>query len=235
MTAPRSTLDDLIVLEAMPRYYDWKADLLRPHLGSRVLELGCGTGMLLDRLAAGREFALGFDADPACVARATARFAGRPGFEVARADACGPEWDGLARDRRIDTVVLCNALELIPGDAEVIRRAGALIPAGGRVAVFASAGPWLTGALDRAYGQRRYRRRDLEGMLTEAGLRIVESRPVNLLGALAWAWESRILGRVAPPDDAPAARDRLVRICRLADRLTGPPFGRTALVAGVKT
>ncbi len=87
---------------SLRRRMDRAATLLAPHLcGRRVVELGCGSGLLADRLmAAGAAGYHGFDIAEAAVTRARSRFAGSARgalirFDVAAVGDLPPQGDAL--------------------------------------------------------------------------------------------------------------------------------------------
>src|ERR1700759_3601878 len=47
-------------------YFAWQARLVKPHLGRRVIEVGCGSGNFT-RLLTDREAVLALDSDPDCI------------------------------------------------------------------------------------------------------------------------------------------------------------------------
>jgi trans-aconitate methyltransferase len=59
-------------------------DLLKPHRGERILDLGCGTGPLTQQIASTGADVLGIDASPAMIAQARQKF---PGIHFEIADA----------------------------------------------------------------------------------------------------------------------------------------------------
>ncbi len=71
--APSYNVADQARMAAAVNYFAWQARLVKPELGQRVIEIGCGTGnftrMLLDR-----EAVLALDADVDCVERIGTRF-----------------------------------------------------------------------------------------------------------------------------------------------------------------
>ena len=221
-----SDLADLEAIAVMRRYYRWKRDLAAPWLGARVLEMGCGTGLFLEQLRA--PAVMGIDCDPACVERARERLRGRAGAEVRVLDALDPATAALATFRP-DTVVFTSSIEEMPDDALAVRHAAALLPSGGHLIIFAAAMPGLAGELDKAFEARRYRKGDLAGLFAGAGLRTLALRYVNLLGALGWWWDSRVVRRSAVSAGTYRARDAVVPFARLLDALTGPPVGRSLL------
>src|ERR1700733_1056668 len=63
------TLDDL---SKVVNYNKWIFNLIKPHLGKRVLEVGCGTGNIIQYLK--EKDVLGVDIDPAYLSIAREKF-----------------------------------------------------------------------------------------------------------------------------------------------------------------
>jgi ubiquinone/menaquinone biosynthesis C-methylase UbiE len=84
-------------------YYDWLARILRGEVpaGARVLDVGCGTGTLLD--AVRPAFGVGVDLSPAMVRLARGRF---PRLEFRVGDA-----EGLGAGEAFDRVMMVDVLE----------------------------------------------------------------------------------------------------------------------------
>lgn len=81
--------------ELLRRHYRWRRDIVAPHLGARVLEVGCGAGWMLEQLGqpatasgAGEPAVrvLGVDCDAERVAEARRRIDGLAGVEARRLD-----------------------------------------------------------------------------------------------------------------------------------------------------
>jgi SAM-dependent methyltransferase len=89
---------------------------LRPH---RLLEIGCGMGLLLTRLALACEECWGIDFSPEAVAAVSRAFAGRNLPVVVRQQAAD-DLGGLPRGR-FDTVVLSSVVQYFP-DLDYLRR-----------------------------------------------------------------------------------------------------------------
>jgi len=229
---PRSIVDDNIAIEVMGRYYRWKRDLVAPFLGPRVLEVGCGTGFMMEQIR-GRDLLVGVDWDPACVEVARRRFAGAPGIEVRQVDVLTPEFSGMS-ELALTTVLFANSLEMTGNPGLALRNTAAALRPGGRVVAIVSAIPSLPGALARAYPQCRGSRAESEGLLRDGGFRPLRLKYANLVGAIAWWWDSRVMKRrvVRRPDYR--IRDLTVPFCRLVDLVTGPPLGRSLLAVGEK-
>lgn len=236
MTGTTFNLDDLSAIERMPRYYRWKRDLVVPHLpaGARILEVGCGTGFFMEQLVEDAAFIGGIDPDAGCTGRAARRFAGRPQFAVETLDILDAGHPPPAAWRP-NAAVFINALEYIPDDRGALARTRALLAPGSRLVVFASALPGLSGELDKSMGQHRYRREELREKIAGAGFSVSRLDYANLIGAVPWWWESRVLGRPAVTAADYGSRDRWVPLARLVDALTGPPIGRSLLAVATAT
>ncbi len=168
--------------ESAPNYLSWVAELCRPHLGHRVLEVGAGLGAITARYEQGREVVAN-DVSPACVQALRERFADHPNVRVEDRDL-----RTLELDERFDSVLMVNVLEHIADDVEALQGLSRLLVPGGNVVVYVPALNGLYGALDQKIGHyRRYSVWRLREVFREAGLEPVELRWVNFLAIPAWA------------------------------------------------
>jgi 2-polyprenyl-3-methyl-5-hydroxy-6-metoxy-1,4-benzoquinol methylase len=172
-------------------YLRWIADLMIPHLGASVLEVGSGHGAVSQHLARGRRF-VATDLSDACLSALHARFADWPNVEVRRMDL---------RDMDItetfDSAVMINLLEHIYDDSGALHALRERLKPGGSCLIYVPALNWLYGAYDHDVGHyRRYTKRRLAAVVREAGLRPVTLHYVNMLAIPAWAiFSSRWLDR----------------------------------------
>lgn len=104
--------------------------------GSRVLDVGCGDGLLMSRIAVTGARVTGIDSDPVAVRRARTRLAGFPNTTVLLGDVLdAPGLDG----RRFDLVTCVAVLHHLP-PAPALRRMGDLLEPGGELRVVGLAG-----------------------------------------------------------------------------------------------
>jgi SAM-dependent methyltransferase len=98
--------------------------------GDRILDLGCGTGELSRRLAAGGLQVTGCDISPNMLARATARD-GAGGHAWVR---LAPDWRSLPfKPAAFDLVVAASVLEYVNDPGTVLRECGRVLRPGGVV------------------------------------------------------------------------------------------------------
>jgi SAM-dependent methyltransferase len=221
-------LDDLD--EAAANYASWVCELVAPHLGPTVLEVGAGRGSITARLAARGHRVVACEPDRDCVTGLRARFADDPRVEVLAGGI------GAAAGRLVDAVVFVNVLEHIEDDVGALRDAYDLLAPGGHVVVYAPAFPALYSEFDRRIGHhRRYRISTLATALARAGFDVPEARYVNAPGALAWWLVARTLGRNPTSRGLSGAYDRLVvPLVRRVEARVDPPFGQSVLAVGVR-
>jgi SAM-dependent methyltransferase len=216
-----ATLDSL---DGADNYAAWICALVRPYLGSEVLELGAGHGTFTERLApeAGRLVAV--DLSDRCVAVLRERFGGDRRIEVREGDI-----ESAAGSGPYDSAVVINVLEHIEDDDEALRQLAEAIKPGGHLILWVPAFPALYSEFDRKIGHyRRYRRRALRSQLEKAGYQPVEVRYVNLVGGIGWLIMARWLRR--PPTVGTAIRlfdAVLVPVLSRWEPRRGLPFGQS--------
>ena len=209
-------------------YNDWLLRRARPFLGRRALDFGAGVGTFTGLIADSAEV-VAVEPDGDFVPRLNARFADDPRVTVVHGD------DGaLAGLGVFDSVVCLNVLEHVPADEAVLRRFAECLAPGGHALLLVPAHQALFGEIDRSVGhERRYNRTLLRGRLVSAGLRPVELRYVNPVGAAGWLVSSRLLRRDQVPTGPLRLYDALVPVLRPLDRLP-LPFGLSLWAVGRK-
>ncbi len=228
--ADQELAETLDSLDGAENYAGWIFDLIRPHLGPTVLEVGAGHGTFTDMLA-GEHRVVATELSPRCIEILRDRFAGRPGVEVVAADVSGALSHGP-----FDAAVLINVLEHIEDDALALRELGSALHPGGRLILWVPAFMSLYTDFDRRIGHhRRYRLRELRLRLTEAGLDPVDMRYVNFVGGVVWWILARQLRRNPTSPARTRAFDRIaVPVVRRVERHLRPPFGQSIFAVAVR-
>jgi 2-polyprenyl-3-methyl-5-hydroxy-6-metoxy-1,4-benzoquinol methylase len=209
------------------RFSGWVAGEIAPYLGRAILEIGCGTGTFTRLMAPAADRLLAIDIDAQFVRTARKAVAAFPAVKVERADVTK---SALPQD--FDTVVMLDVLEHIEDDVAMLKRLRACLAPGGRIVVKVPAIPSLHGPMDDAIGHfRRYDSETLRAALEAAGFEMIACRPFNMLAILGWWLNGKVLGRTVPPGEQVRLFDRLVPLLRAVERLIGPPFGLSLIVA----
>merc|ERR1712034_87697 len=177
-----------------PRYRRYQYDLIAPHCGRTILEVGAGLGEFAEQFDDVDRLVL-TDVDPGAVDLMARRFAGRPEVQT-RTLALGvaPELD-----EPVDSVVAINVLEHIEDDAGALRSLATAVQPGGSIVLWVPGYQQLYGEFDRKVGHvRRYTPSTLASAVRRAGLDVELVKPVNLLGGIAWWLTVRRGGSTSP-------------------------------------
>lgn len=170
---------------------------LRGRAGLRILDLGAGSGIMMDRLG-DLGTVVGLD-----LAVSSARFCRDKGHLALVADA------GLLPfpDGGFDAVIAADVIEHTPDDERVVRELARVIRPGGVVIVNVPAFMLLWSHHDEAIGHyRRYRRDSLLPLLSRSGFAIETWSYVNFF-VFPLFLAARLAQRVFRPRSRPAAAD----------------------------
>jgi len=139
-----------------------RAGVAPPRAGERVVDVGCGTGAVLERFGAGA-IAIGIDDHEDALRYARAR----SGARLARSDARALPF----RTGSVDRLFLLDVAEHVPEDARLFSEIRRVLRPSGLAVVHVPAHPWMWSPHDEAmHHVRRYTRRELQSRIREAGL-----------------------------------------------------------------
>jgi len=207
-------MDDRLIdqMERVQREHFWfraRAEivlaLLEPRLapGMRVLDAGCGTGLLLSRLPAGVALA-GLDASERALEHARHRLDARRADLRRGALPADPAFPPAS----FDWILLTDVLEHLDDDSASLAVLRGLLKPGGRLLLTVPAFRWLWTKHDEEHGhRRRYVRRELAARLAGAGLAVEKLTYYNALLlplVLAARWAKRLTGRDGDDMETPA-------------------------------
>lgn len=214
-----------------PRYRRYQFDLIAPHCGRSVLEVGAGLGEFAAQFTSLRRLVL-TDVDPGAVEAMSRTFADRPEVAVRQFDVDAK----LDLGEPVESVVAINVLEHIDDDAGALRSLADLVTPGGSIVLWVPGYQQLYGEFDRKVGHvRRYTPATLADAVRRAGLGVELVKPVNLLGGIAWWLAVRRGGAGAPNPKLVALYDRfVVPVTRAIERVVRPPFGQSVLCVARK-
>ena len=210
-------------MELLPNYYAWTYGLFRPYLTGEVLELGCGAGLGIATYLDHVDRIVAVDHNEDLLRRIQASLP-KNQVQVVKADLSG-EWTDLA-GVSVDAVIIMDVLEHFEDDLGFLRRTANLVRPGGYIAMKVPAQSRLYSPMDQASGHfRRYDPKDIESLASKLGLRVVDLKHINRLGAFAY----RVKRRQSTNFSKSFTRLQLkiinlaLPLVRLFDFLPGPP------------
>lgn len=218
--------NELHIFAAATVWRRYVRDLLRPHLGARVLEVGAGLGTRTADLAPLAESWVALEPDPRFVDELRRQRAS--GELPASVEVVESDLQGV--DGSFDTILYLDVLEHILDDRGELARAATRLTEGGRLVVLAPAHQALFSPFDRAVGHhRRYDRASISA-LTPPGVSLELVRYVDSAGLLASTANRFLLRDAHPGATQVASWDRiLVRLSRILDPLTFGHLGKSVL------
>lgn len=225
---------DLEALAGLPCYYGWIADLFRPYLRGRALEIGAGIGTNAELARNHVDHLALVEPSPNLVGQLREKFGSDATFDI---HACSAEdYLGGAAPESRDVVMMINVLEHIEDDRAVARKIHDLLVPGGHFLVFVPAMPFLFSKLDGIFGHyRRYTRPGLKSVLSDAGFDIVDSRYFDILGVGPWYVLNTLMGSVRFNPTLVGLYDRIgVPLTRAFEAVISPPFGKNLVVIARK-
>lgn len=224
--ASADALENHLGGEEAKNYRKYEYDIVAPHVGRSLLEVGSGLGDFSEQFLPRLDRLVVSDNDPYCVSQLRERYQSDPGVEVL--ELALPMKVQVSKP--VDTVVAMNVLEHIADDVKALQcLADATVP-GGRIIIWVPGYMQLFGEFDRKVGHvTRYTPKTLRSSMERAGLRPEVVRPINFVGGVAWWLTVRKRGVTYPDPKIVKIYDRtVVPVTRVIDKLH-PPFGQTVL------
>lgn len=216
---------------------NWKkyySGIIRPYLGSRVVEVGAGIGATTVVMCNGNHQEwICLEPDPALRSEIDRL------ISEGKLPACCRTRGGFVSEiplkNRFDTFIYIDVLEHIEDDRAELEGAADRLAAGGRLVVVSPAFNFLYSPFDRSIGHhRRYGRKMLNG-LTPPGCKVEKMIYLDSVG-MATSFVNRFLLTQSMPTigqikfwDA-----HLIPISKVLDRAIAYRFGRSLLVIWVK-
>jgi glycosyltransferase involved in cell wall biosynthesis len=183
----------LLRLNRAPRFTKWMADVIKPYLGNRVLEIGAGIGNMTMHLIP-RTVYWATDVNSGYLDQLEDMRSTRPYLEVGYTN--GMDADSFPAKQSFDTVVCLNVVEHLSDDAGALRNIYNVLEKGGRAIILVPNGPNLFGTLDEVLGHcRRYTPEQLISVGQQAGFRLEKLLKFNRAGVPAWWLNGRVLRR----------------------------------------
>jgi SAM-dependent methyltransferase len=229
--ADKNLNEVLIDLEQSKKYSAWILDLISPHVGGRILEVGAGRGTYSEYFADHGHLTALEPSEANCTVLRE-RLQGHPNVVIVNA-----QLDGTAAPGSYDTVVLLNVLEHIPDDHRALGDIYESLAPGGKIVMWVPAFEALYGKFDQQIGHyRRYSRAPLLALVHNVGFQQVTARYTNMPGFFAWWLVVRVLGRSPTTGRLASVYDRyFIPVIRRVERVVRPPIGQSLLVVAQRS
>lgn len=217
-------------LKFADRYNHWIFSQIVPHLGDKVLEVGCGNGNFTVFLAEHCSEVVAVDLNEEYVAKAQQRLQGKQGVKILVADATNTDWQGS-----FDSIIMLDVLEHIEDDITMLKDLGKCLKPGGKLIIKVPALGCLYSPMDKVIGHyRRYEKHNLIKTFQKAYLGKPQVWYFNFLGILGWWLNGKILQKTTPPAEQVGFFNKVVPILQIIEKIIKPPIGLSLFAIGIK-
>ena len=176
------------------KFNAWMADTIRPHCGTRVLEIGSGVGNLTRKLIP-RDQYVASDINPLYLEPLESLSSDHPYLKASYCDVMDSE--SFPRiNKGFDTVICLNVIEHVENDVGAMKNIRNVLAENGTAIVLVPNGPWNFGTFDEMLGHyRRYTKETLIHLAEDAGFAVDKVIEFNRIGTPAWFLNGKILRR----------------------------------------
>jgi len=212
-------------------YHHWIADEFKPYLGQNAIEVGAGKGDF-SRILLGTSIKRLYALEPSTNL-----------FSALQDNLGGQDRATLANNfledfqpaDPVDSVLYVNVLEHIEDDRKELFTAREKIRPGGHLLLFVPALAWLFSETDRQVGHfRRYEKKSLENLASEAGFMLVKSRYFDIAGIVPWYINCVLLKRSLAAAGVTLYDRLVVPSMRFVECRIRPPVGKNILLVARK-
>lgn len=218
---------DLEAMSFAHNYHRWILDLIKPYLGTHVVEVGAGVGHFSQLLLETPIDTLyAFEPSANLLPLLSTTLQHFPRIRI------HPEYfHSESLDIPVDTIAYINVLEHIENDAEELLTAYNALKPGGYLIVFVPALPWLFSLQDQSVGHfRRYTRKPLIQLSEAAGFHIVQARYFDIAGILPWYIHCTLLKNTLQAGNVSLYDQAVVPLMRRIEAFCPPPIGKNILL-----
>jgi len=231
---------DLEAMSFAVNYHRWILSIFAPYLGTRVVEVGAGTGSFSELLLERRLESLSLVEPSTAMHQQLCRRIKELSPSVTLKtynDVFENVAAQIRSDQRPDSIIYVNVLEHIEDDVNELKVINNTLAVGGRLFIFVPALRWLHGSMDRQLGHfRRYTRTELEKKCVASGFRVMASRYFDVWGVLPWWVKYKLLqSNEMEPGAVRFYDQRVVPVAKTLESSFRPPIGKNVLLIAEKT
>lgn len=231
---------DLEAMSFAVNYHRWILSVFEPYLGTRIVEVGAGTGSFSELLVERPLHSLSL-VEPSTamyeqLCRRMEKSNSRSNLKFYN-DIFQNVADQIKTTDTPDSIIYVNVLEHIADDSHELRVINNTLDSRGRVFIFVPALRWLHGSMDRQLDHcRRYTRSELEKKCTDAGFEVIASRYFDVLGIVPWWVKYKLLRSNNMEPGAVRFYDRrVVPLAQTIESTITPRLGKNILLVAEKT
>jgi SAM-dependent methyltransferase len=230
---------DLESMAFAVNYHRWILKIFEPFLGTRIVEVGAGTGsfseLLIERPIESLSLVEPSAAMHKILSERVAEFHGATLIKTYNS-LFSKVASQIKTNQQPDSLVYVNVLEHIADDATELKTAYETLQKGGRIFVFVPAFGWLFGKIDRRIGHyRRYTTSEIRKKCQQARFKVIELKYMDFFGIAPWWIKYRLLNSTSMEASLVQFYDRyLVPVSRAIESAITAPAGKNIILIAEK-
>ncbi|MGE5473056.1 MAG: class I SAM-dependent methyltransferase [Ignavibacteriales bacterium] len=175
------------------RYSKWMYNMFKNHLGTRILDIGSGTGNMISHYVKDCETIVATDIFEHQIDYIIERFKNQNNLSAYLFDI-GKDNINNFKSNNFNTITCINVLEHIENDIEALEKMKDLVCEEGKIIILVPAFNCLYGTMDKVCGHhRRYDPEVLKDMASKLDLEVIEDKYFNALGIIPWFLKGKVL------------------------------------------
>ena len=221
---------DLESMSFAQNYHEWIYDLIKNHVGSKIAEIGSGTGNFTQILLNNCNEIHAFEP-------CTKTHNKSIHLSHKNVISINDNFENRKNDLEdfFDSVLFINVLEHIENDKFALKSANQILSSKGKLVIFVPALSWLYSSFDTSIGHfRRYHKKNLVNLVHESGFKIERCHYFDSLGILPWFIVMKVLGGSLNHKSVKWYDAIIVPWLKLVERFFIPPIGKNLLLIGSK-
>jgi ubiquinone/menaquinone biosynthesis C-methylase UbiE len=221
--------DELVLFQHAVHWKKYFSQQIKPYIKGNVLEVGAGIGattLLLNDGSASQWLMLEPDEEMSSLLKKKINAKELPGNCKVQTGTI----DHLSTSAKFDTIIYIDVLEHIENDADEIKKAAALLNAGGYIIVLSPAFQFLYNPFDKAIGHHRRYNKKMFRKITPVELQQVSSRYYDSAGYFAALMNKLLLRKKYPTQKQVLFWDNwMVPVSKVTDQLFFHSFGKSII------
>lgn len=223
------------IMGEMDNYYSCLYSILKHHVGSTILDIGCGEGSFITNMK-NKKLIYGIDIEKSEIKKARKRFAKQKHIICTEGDFSDKKIVQKLKKRKFDTIISINVFEHLKNDRKAIKDVYDILDRGGTFLLVVPAFSKLYSRIDREVGHyRRYDKKELIKKLEKNNFEIQDVFYLKFLEAIGYFIVGKLLNRtLTPHSKGIMLYDKLIPIIWKIENIFRLPFGSSIVAIAKK-
>jgi len=230
----QESIHNLETMNLAGNYNKWIYQTIKPFLGKRILEVGCGIGNMSQFLV-DNELLIGIDISTEVLDVIKEKFKKTNNIDFFKYNVTDENLAVDLKQYNFDTIVLINVLEHIKNDMQALINCSKMLLPGGKIIVFSPAFQSFFGSIDKAdLHFRRYAKNDIVKTMESSGFKVKKVFYKDMFAVPLWLFHGKVLRTPTHPKGQMSFFDMFVPFCAFIEKILPPLIGLSIVCIGEK-